>query len=324
MSRTLLNWGIFFIVLGAIPLAVMWGVIDPGAAQGLLRLWPLILIGIGVGLLLRLTPAAPIGGVVVAATAGMLGGALLAGGFAGFGGTCAGGTADGEVTTRAGQFTGSGTSVEMELTCVALTVERGAGTAWAVEARHASGSPPQIDESASGLRLRTGQGTFVFPFGGDSRRDWRVTLPADSRLGMGLTLNASQGDVVIGGGELDSVSGTLNASDVRIDMSAAGTSAQSVNFTLNASSGAVSLPPESVSGNMTLNASSLEMCVAPEVGLRIQYNDTLSSDNFAAAGMRRNGDAWEDDAYGTAAQRIDLHVSSNVSSINISRAGGCE
>lgn len=76
MTRTLVNWGVFFIVLGAIPLAVQAGLLDAAVTQQLLRLWPLILIGIGIGLLLRLTPMAAIGGVIVAATAGMLVGAV--------------------------------------------------------------------------------------------------------------------------------------------------------------------------------------------------------------------------------------------------------
>lgn len=42
INRGLLNWGIFLIALGAVPLAVYWSVIDPAVASDLLRLWPLI------------------------------------------------------------------------------------------------------------------------------------------------------------------------------------------------------------------------------------------------------------------------------------------
>ena len=55
VNRGLLNWGIFLVVLGAIPLAVQLRVLDPQLAADLVRLWPLILIGLGLGLL-RLQP----------------------------------------------------------------------------------------------------------------------------------------------------------------------------------------------------------------------------------------------------------------------------
>lgn len=83
-----LGWGVFFIVLGAVPLAVGQGLIDPATISGWWRLWPLILIGVGVGLILRRTPAHFLGGLIVAATLGLLFGSLIAGGTngsAGFG-----------------------------------------------------------------------------------------------------------------------------------------------------------------------------------------------------------------------------------------------
>lgn len=142
-------------------------------------------------------------------------------------------------------------------------------------------------------------------------------------LAASITLNASNAVVGLGGGPLESLDGTFNASDARLDVASA-SDLRNLNLTFNAASGTLSLPAVSMSGNMTLNASSLTICAAPEAGVRIVHSATLSSDNFGELGLTQSGDAWQTADYGSAAQNIDLNVSSNVSSITPSRAGGCQ
>ena len=88
IDRSLLNWGVFLIALGGVPLAVQQGFTDSGIAGDLWRLWPLILVGFGLGLLLRWTPLAWLGGAIVAGTFGLIFGALIAGGITGISGAC--------------------------------------------------------------------------------------------------------------------------------------------------------------------------------------------------------------------------------------------
>jgi hypothetical protein len=326
VSRTLLNWGTFFIVLGAIPLAVQAGLLDIAATQQLLRFWPLILIALGIGFLLRVTPLAALGGVIVAATAGMLLGAVLASGVSGvggFGSACVGTGTGGEVATQDGAFAGGRASIDMELTCVSLSVQRTAGSSWSVEAGHAPDRRPTIEPAADRLTLASDSGRAFMPFGDDVRRDWRVSLPQETSLSTSITLNAGSADIGLGGGPLDALSGTFNAADARVDAATA-TALRTLSMTWNAASGRLALPPISMSGNMTLNASSVTVCVPPDVGVRISHQATLSSDNFDELGMTRSGDAWQTADYASAAEQIDLRVSSNVSSIELSRAGGCE
>lgn len=322
MNRSLLNWGVFLVVLGAIPLAVQAGVIDERATQQLLRLWPLLLVGMGVGLLLRYTRVAAIGGVIVAATAGMLVGALLSGGVGGLAGACAGGDATGEVASAVGTFDGPSATVDIVLSCVGLTVDRGPGNGWIVEARHAKDNPPPIDAATSRLSLRGEPGPVFVPFGADTRRDWRVTLPEAPALRLDVTLNAATASLDLGGGEVEVLNGTFNASDV--DARLGGTpSIAGLNLTYNASSGTLSLPPATLSGLVTVNASSLELCLPPGVGLRIDLKATLSSDNFEEAGLTLAGDRWQTTGYADGAQRIDLRIDASVSSLTLTGSGGC-
>src|SRR3954465_4013290 len=84
IRRGFLGWGIFLILVGAIPLAVRGGYISADDLGRLFKLWPLILIGIGVGLVLSRTRFDFIGGLIVAATIGIMVGGLLSVGVSGF------------------------------------------------------------------------------------------------------------------------------------------------------------------------------------------------------------------------------------------------
>ncbi len=61
----LIGWGVFLVLVGVVPLAVSQGWIPDDLRWW--ELWPLILVGAGVGLLLRRTSFAPLGGLIVAA-----------------------------------------------------------------------------------------------------------------------------------------------------------------------------------------------------------------------------------------------------------------
>ena len=52
VDRGRLNWGIFFIVLGAVPLAYQQGLVSSSAVDDAWRLWPLVIVGIGLAFVL--------------------------------------------------------------------------------------------------------------------------------------------------------------------------------------------------------------------------------------------------------------------------------
>ena len=79
IHRGFLGWGIFLILAGSIPLAVRAGYLSDVELRDVGGLWPLILVGIGVGLILSRTRYGFLGGFIVAATFGVIVGGLLAG-----------------------------------------------------------------------------------------------------------------------------------------------------------------------------------------------------------------------------------------------------
>ena len=81
VRRGYLGWGVFLILAGAVPLAVRSGYLSDDQIGRLWSLWPLILVGIGVGLILSWTRFAFVGGLIVAATFGLMVGGLLSTGI---------------------------------------------------------------------------------------------------------------------------------------------------------------------------------------------------------------------------------------------------
>jgi hypothetical protein len=322
VRRGFLNWGVFLVCLGAVPLALQLNVIDRATAADLIRLWPLILVGIGIGLVLRFSRADALGGLLVAATLGLLGGVLLAGGVSAGVAACTGGEATGETQARNGTA-GPNVELNVELTCGDMTVDLAPGGGWLVEVR-AGSETPTIDASGTALRLRSAT-VEGFPWGVDERESWRVVLPTEASLSAGITVSAGTLRATLGNGDLRDLSATFNAADATLDLaSESPRGALSLSGTLNASSVGLSLPAGSVNASFTLNASSLNVCAAPGTGLRITYDDTLSSNNFTSAGLVQSGKTWQSANYSSAETRAELHVSANVSSITLNPTGGCK
>src|SRR5262245_59249677 len=120
IDERFLGWGVFFILLGAVPLAVQAGIIDEDVVSRAWQLWPLFIVAAGAGLLLRSTSFPWVGGLIAGATFGLIFGSLLAAGT-NFAGSCGSGngTAFGQ---QQGQI-GSSAAVDVEFTCGELAIE---------------------------------------------------------------------------------------------------------------------------------------------------------------------------------------------------------
>jgi hypothetical protein len=321
IDRRLLNWGVFFILLGGIPLAVQQHWIPDDIRWW--ELWPLLLIGLGVGVLLRRTTAAPFGGVIVAATFGLMIGGALANGFGGFptvGFGCVGGTSAGTpFPTQDGAFTGDRAVVRLETGCGDLNVTTETGSAWSLSGTASHGRLPDIERSASVLTVRdTGQDFFR------DRSVWNVTLPTAPTLDLTASVNAGSGRLVLGGAQLDGVTVSVNAGDGRVDLGSAVASRLSLD--VNAGSAKVTLPDASLTGTLTANAGSIEFCTPPTVALRLHTNDNITaSDNYGDAGLTEVSDnVWESPDWATATKRIELTTTANAASFTLNPKDGCQ
>jgi hypothetical protein len=321
LDRRLLNWGLFLILLGAIPLAVRQGVLAEETVSRWWTLWPLLLIAAGLGLLLRRTSLALLGGLLTAGTLGLILGGLIAGGpnlvRIGCGdeaGTVAFQPRDGALE--------DGAQVRMELDCGDLQLGTGRGSSWRLEGSDEDGRGPRVDASATQLTIRSAE-RGLDP-GILSRRDvWRVTLPTEPRLRVALTVNAGRGTVRLGDATLERVDAQLNAGELRMDL-AGGGSLDRVDVQVNAGSARINLPDRSIAGQLQVNAGSLSFCAPQGAGLRIRTGGSVfAANNFAAQGLIESANTWETPGYNQATVRIELDVNANAGSLNLNPTGGC-
>ncbi len=109
IRRGLLFGGLFFITVGGIELLVRAGTIDANRLDEAWKLWPLILVGIGIAILLGRSRVAVVGTIIAAITVGaIVGGAIASGG--GWIATitdCGGTQPTDQTTSEAGGFSGA-------------------------------------------------------------------------------------------------------------------------------------------------------------------------------------------------------------------------
>jgi hypothetical protein len=269
VDRRLLGWGLFFILLGLVPLAVRAGVVDQDLVGHWPLLWPLLLIGWGVGLVLRATPGAWIGGAITAITLGVMGGGLITTGFGGFSmlSGCGGTGSTSAFDARHGTLAGSG-RISISFDCGTIKMASADSSDWSVTGSDPTGRGPDVTTNDTGgteVSSPHANGD-IFALGG-GRTTWNVTLPRTPSLAVGLTLNAGDGTVDLAGASLTAFNLTVNAGSMRVDLaSAEALPHDAVNATVNAGSATISLPAFDGSANLSLNAGSFGLRIGGTCG----------------------------------------------------------
>jgi len=319
IDRRFLNWGVFFILLGAIPLLVQAGSIDTSAFARAWQLWPLLIIGAGVGVLLRRTPFDFVGGLVVAATSGLMFGSLLAVGSDI--GALGGGCGNAGTPFQAEQAPLSNGTVNVQFNCGDLTVATAPGSAWMLSGSSKDGRLPRVDASATRLDARTPNDDVGF-FGFGARNTWLLTLPQDPSLDVKVQLNAGTGTLGFGGAHLGALDIDANAGTTKIDLSE--TAITRLDVQVNAGSAKVSMPAATLTGSLQVNAGSIGFCVPEGTAVQVTAGENITgSNNFTEQGLVRTGNTWASPDYASATNRITLTASANAGSISMNPKEGC-
>ncbi|MEO5918762.1 MAG: hypothetical protein ABIQ17_04295 [Candidatus Limnocylindrales bacterium] len=322
IDRRLLGWGSFLIIAGVIPLAVRGGALPSNWLEGWLSLWPLLLIGGGLGLLLRGTPIQALGGLVTVLTAGVMVGGLLATGFHGFptwSATCGSGSGGTAFADHAGTLPDPG-RMTIEFNCGSLDVVATDGSGWAITGRGPESRPPVISADNDGVRIRPTEvdGLNIAEIGST----WRVEVPRTPIVELGLTLNAGEGRVDLAGAHVGSTNVTLNAGSLKLDLGAAA-SASFLNATVNAGDASIAVPAGFESANLSLNAGAVTFCVPSNTQLRVHWSGSLAGNNLGEAGLTEvSKNEWATSGAGTG-PAVDLRVSANAGSFTLVVGGSC-
>lgn len=317
VDRGRLNWGIFFIVLGAVPLAYHGGVVSSSALGDAWRLWPFVIVGIGLGFVLSRTPAYFLGGLVVAISLGLVfGSALAIGPNIGCGG-------NGNSTTtvsRTGSFGGS-SSVQLDLQCGTATISTSNDGQWHVDASNSAARAAQISSDSTSLHVSSAQTTgWSFDRGRD---DWRIALPQGASIDLSSTQDVGDSRFSLASANLTSARFTLNMGTLHVDLS--GATVGTMTVTTNLGSAFVTLDGSSnLNADLKTSLGSLDVCVPAGLGVQVSASNSLSSADYTGAGLVQVGDLWESPNFDSAAHKAILTFETSLGSVKLHSAGGCQ
>jgi hypothetical protein len=318
VHRGYLFWGVFFVLLGGIPLADRLGVIDSRQVDDAGRLWPLIIIAIGLALVLSRSRIALLATVAAAAVLGIICGSMLAwssGWMFGLGDCAPAEASQMQRTAQSGTFSGPAT-VELVPGCGELTVTTNPGSTWTVDAAH-RGGPPTRSVSGTNLSVRSADG------GG--RQEWVVSLPAALLGSLDVTANAGQAAIDVSGTTLSRLDLAINAGEAIV--TANGTSIADLDVNVNAARARLTLGGP-VAGDLEVNAGSIDLCVPPDAALRFTVGDDFAFDtNLDERGLTETATQDDDEAVwqrpGAGGPTITLSVDGNAATFRLDPAGGC-
>jgi hypothetical protein len=315
VNRTLLYAGIFLVAIGGVVVAADLGVVGESILTGALRFWPLAVIALGLGLVLRRTRVSLSGGMLAAAVPGLLLGSAFAvvPRFTSFCGSVEEPT---RTVTEQGTFDGpAGISVITD--CGSLVVTTAPGSDWRLDARTTEeGRLPVVSESARSLSITsTGHDGWL----GAGSDDWDLALPTSQLGNLSLTVNAGRGDIDLAEAQVERLSVKADAADVVLDASAA--SIASLTAVVNLGQLSVDLPASDLTGSFRVSAGNVQVCAPRDLGLRV----TSSGDarEITVAGLHQAGPIWESAGYASADHRADLQVRVDFGAVEINPIGGC-
>ena len=317
VNRRFLYWGVFLVAAGAVMLVAQGDAVTSDVVAQALRLWPVVVIALGIGLLLRRTRFGLAGGMLAAAMPGLLLGGLVVAAPQVV--PDCGGIQPAGSDTRQGTFIGAA-SVDLSLACGELSVTTAPGSGWQLQTADTTGAVATVSASADRLSVTSSSQRRPFGFirGGE---DWRLSLPVASTLDLTAVVNAGRGRFDLAGAQLGNVRLAVNAGDAQVDLAEA--TVTHLSMSVNAASASLLLPTtQDFGADLSVTAGSLRICAASEVGLRIHTTTVLGSTNYA--GLVRNDDVWESPGYSMANHHADVTITANVGSVDVNPVGGCQ
>ena len=212
INRALLYGGIFLVAVGGVLVTADASTIDSATLADAIRLWPLAVIAIGAGLVLRRTRFSLGGGLVAAAMPGLLIGSGLAI-LPRFPGDCGVREEPAIARTDAGTFLGGGV-VTVRGGCGSLVVTTLPGSDWRLDSGNTAGRTPVISADEHSLSISGGRGWNALNAGRDR---WSLAVPTVPLEVLALSLNAGDGRATLTGAHIGLLEVNANLSDVAID-----------------------------------------------------------------------------------------------------------
>ena len=317
INRGLVFWGVALITAGIVALGIQSALIPADSARQAWRLWPLLLVVIGLAVIASRTAFGGVATLLAGVVAGGLAGTLVAGLPDGLSLGCGGEPT--ESVTEEGTF-GTDGAVELDFDCGELDVSTRAGTEWTVIARHGTDAKPVVTSDPESLRVRAEDGGFIGMT--DRRQSWDVVLPTDVTLRLTVNSNAASSQLDLDGADLSTLAIDANAGEVALALP----DAEVRELQIDANAGSVSIEADGATrldGSVEMNAGSLELCVPADLVISILMEDenVTFSHNLDERGLTQRGDTWSN---GDGDADLRLTVDGNAASFTLNPEEGCE
>jgi len=318
VNRRFLYWGIFLVAVGGVLVTTDAGALDAGSIAGALRLWPVAIVAIGVGIVLRRTRFGLAAGMLAAAAPGLLiGGGLAA--LPQIAVDCGSDEGVAAVGAREGVFDGPA-MIAVSAGCGSLVVDTAPGDAWHLESGSTSDRAPAISASSRSLAIDAHTGAGLFGHSLD-RDDWRLTLPTSVIDELSFVVNAGHGEIDLAGARIDHLDITTNAAQAGIDLS--GADVARLSGSVNAGMVTIDMPGASdLVGSVEVNAGALHVCAPSGLGLSVRHDGAVGG--ISVNGRHETDSVWESPNYASALYRADLEVDVNFGNVEINPIGGCK
>jgi hypothetical protein len=319
IDRRLVGFGLFLITVGGVMIAVRQGLITNDDAGRAWSLWPLILVGVGLSIVLAGRPGASIGGLVIAVTVGaMLGGIAATGVFPGVG-LCGGDRGHGTAFSDSGGSFGPNADVTIAQDCGDLAVGTVAGSTWNVSGTSLDGRSPRVDHGPGALTIMN-PGGVPFDLGGTS--GWDVVVPRDPEMRLQVTVNGGQSRIALAGAHVVALEVSADAGSIDLDLRDVADLGDST-LDLNFGSATIRLPNRSFTATLSVNAGSAAICLPAGAGLRVELDSAAASNDFASHGMVEANGTWRTQGFDQADVRIDIRADVNAGSLALDPARQC-
>jgi hypothetical protein len=319
IDRRLVGFGLFLIMVGAVMVAVRQGLISEETARQAWTLWPLVLVGAGLSIVLAGRPGAAIGGLVLALTFGaILGGVAATGVFPGVG-FCSADSSEGTAFADVGGDLGTEARISVEQDCGDLTIGSVSGSTWSLSGTSRDGRSPRINRGSDSLRIATPDGG---PFDVGGSGGWDLIVPRDTALDLDISVNGGASRIALGGANLTALKIDANAGSVDLDLAEVA-SIGDVEIDVNFGSATVRLPNRSMTASLSANAGSVALCLPTGAGLRVELDSVAASSDFSSHGMILANKAWETPGYADATVRVNVRADVNAGSLALDPPRQC-
>jgi hypothetical protein len=314
VNRGFIFWGLALVTAGAVALAVQLGYIDRGALAGAWRLWPLVLIAIGLSIILARTGLAILGTIAAALVIGFAAGAVI---VVGPGNVACAGSEPAQLTERHGTFSGPA-AVTLHFDCGRLDLSMSERQAWRVSS--GTDGPATIQADAASLTVSRQGGQWW----NAGRQKWAVTLPRQTSSSLEVEADAASTNLDLLGGQFRKLIVHPNAGSLRMNLT--GSTVDDLNLQMNAGSASIIVGRGAdVTGSLQVNAGSIELCTGSAVALSITLHSNITfSHNLGETGLEKNGNTWTSSPPSVQGSSVlMLTIEGNAGSFALNPEGGC-